>query len=372
MPSRSNALSRRALNRALVARQLLLKRHRRTAAATIEHLVGMQAQAPSHPYVGLWTRLAGFRTGELSRLVEARLAVRLSLMRNTIHLVTARDAFSLKPLFQPLHERGLYRGSPWGKGLTPAALEPVLEAGQALMHEKPRTVAELARLLKERFPGFDAMSLAYAVRYVVPLVFATPRGIWGASGPVALTTFETWLGRPPGPPIAPERLVMRYLAAFGPASPADFRAWSGLAMREAFEDLRPRLTVFKSESGGELFDVPAAPRPDPEIEIPPRYLPDYDNVLLGHADRSRIMAPGEHLGLFSAAGILKGTLLLDGFVRAGWIPVKTGGSTTLLITPFKKAIPKPDHAAIEAEGLDLLDMLAPGDTHDVRFGPTKR
>lgn len=371
MPARPATLSRRALNRALLARQLLLKRHRRSASSTLEHLVGMQAQAPNLPYVGLWSRLAGFSHEELSRLVEAKAAVRLSLMRNTIHLVTARDAIALKPLFQPLHERGLYRGSPWGKGLTPKDLAPVLEAGRELMHEKPRTVAELSHLLRDRFPGRDHVALAYAVRYVVPLVFATPRGIWGAGGPVTLTTFEAWLGREPGPPIARERLVLRYLAAFGPATPADFRAWSGLAMREVFEDLRPRLSTFKAESGGELFDLPRAPRPGADVEVPPRLLPDYDNILLAHADRTRIMAPGEHLGLFSSNGIMKGSLLLDGFVRGSWIPVKVGGGRELLITPFKRPIPKPERSPIAAEAMRLLEFLAPGEAQDVRFGPVK-
>jgi hypothetical protein len=364
-------LTRRALNRALLARQLLVRRHRRSAAATLEHLVGMQAQAPNLPYVGLWSRIAGFRHEELSHLVETRQAVRLSLMRNTIHLVTSRDARGLKALFQPLHERGLLKGSPWGRGLTMAKLAPVLEAGRAMMHERPRTVAELARLLGKRFPGYDALSLAYSVRYVVPLIFATPRGIWQASGPVSLTTFEAWLDGPPGPTYPPEQLVLRYLAAFGPASPADMRAWSGLAMREAFEALRPRLRSFRAESGGELFDLARAPRPDPGIEVPPRFLPDYDNILLGHADRTRIMAPGEHLGLFSSAGIMKGALLLDGFVRAGWIPVATRGTTTLLITAFKRAIARSQQPPLVAEAFKLLDFLAPGEKHEVRFGPAR-
>jgi hypothetical protein len=293
-------------------------------------------------------------------------------MRNTIHLVTARDALGLKPIFQPLHERGLFRGSPWGKGLNPAVLAPVLDVGRELMHERPRTIAELAKLLSERFPEHDSLSLAYSVRYVVPLVFATPRGIWQAGCQVTLTTVEAWLGRPAGPAFSPDDLAKRYIAAFGPASAADMRAWSGLAFRDAFERLRPSLVAFSDENGRELFDLPKAPRPDPDVPAPARFLPDYDNILLGHADRTRIMAPGQHMGLFSSNGVMKGSLLLDGFVRGGWMPVRGKGATGLLITPFVRPIPTGERPDVIDEGLRLLEFLAPGEKHDVRFDAAKR
>jgi hypothetical protein len=362
----TKVLSRRALNRALLARQLLLKRQRASAATTLERLVGMQAQAPNLPYVGLWSRLRGFKHEELSRLVRTRRAVRISLMRNTIHLVTTRDALRLKPVFQPLHERGYLRGSPWGKAMREADLGVLMKAGHEIMAERPRTVAELRKLLAARFPDHDTEALAYGVRYMVPLVFTTPRGIWGASGQVTLTTVEAWIG-PTGAAIKPDELVLRYLAAFGPASATDFRAWSGLAMREAFERLRPRLKPFKDEHGKELFDLPRAPRPDPETEVPVRFMPDYDNILLAHADRTRIMAAGQHVGLFSSNGIMKGSVLVDGFVRAGWIPVKGKGSTALAIRAFVKPMSGAERQPIEEEGMRLLDFLAPGEQHDVRF-----
>jgi hypothetical protein len=365
-------LDRLALNRALLARQLLLKRRKASVPATLERLVGMQAQAPNLPYVGLWSRLIDFRPEQLARLVETKRAVRTSLMRNTIHLVTTRDALRLKPLFQPIHERGYLRGSPWGRGRSMADMTPALEAGREIMAERPRTVAELAKLLKRRFPNQDSEALAYGVRYMLPMVFATPRGIWQARGQVTLTTVEAWLGRSPGPAISPDELVLRYLSAFGPAAPADFRAWSGLSQREAFERLRPRLKVFRDERGNELFDLPKAPRPDPDTTVPVRLLPDYDNILLAHADRIRIMAPGRHLGLFSSNGIMKGSVLVDGFVRAAWIPTSNRGSaTTLVITPFDTALSRSDRTAVAEEGMRLLTLLAPTDEHDVRFSPVK-
>jgi hypothetical protein len=367
VPRRAKVLGRRALNRALLARQLLVERRRDSAAATIERLVGMQGQAPNLPYVGLWARLEGFRHQELSRLVETRQAVRISLMRNTIHLVTAQDAFALKALFMPFGERGFLHGSPWGKGMSDGDLEAIRDVGHQLMAEKPRTVAELARLLNERFPGRDGLAMAYGVRAMVPLVFTTPRGIWQATGPVTLTAFEAWMGRPPGPAIAPETLVLRYLAAFGPASAADVRAWSGLAMRPVFEKLRPRLRAFRTEEGAEVFDVPRAPRPRDDLEVPVRLLPDYDNVLLAHVDRSRILPRGRHLGMFSSAGVMQGAVLVDGFVRAMWTPRKEG----LLIAPFATPFNRQEKQAIEPEALRLLQFIAPGESRGVAFGPVR-
>jgi hypothetical protein len=360
-------LDRRALNRALLARQLLLERKRASAAATIERLVGMQAQAPNLPYVGLWARLTDFRQQELSRLMQTRKAVRMSLMRNTIHLVTARDAFALKPLFTPFGERGFMHGSPWGRGMNDQDLRDIREVGNEFMSDRPHTVAELAKRLAQRFPGRDPLAMAYGVRYMVPLVFTTPRGIWGKGGPVALTTFEAWLGREPGPVIEPEAFVLRYLAAFGPASPADMRAWSGLAMRPAFERLRPRLKTFRDEKGAELFDLPRAPRPDPDTPAPVRLIPDYDNILLAHADRTRIMPTGKHLGMFSSNGVMQGAVLVDGFVRAMWVPRKSN----LEISPFVRPLTRAERAGIEEEAAGLMDFLAPGEKHDVKFGAVK-
>ena len=362
-------LSRRDLNRATLARQMLLVRRDLSARAALEHLAGMQAQAPDLPYVGLWSRLEAFQTDELSRLVEQRSAVRMTLQRATIHLVTTRDALSIRPLLQPAIERAIFTGSPWWRRANGVDLKSVLDAGREIMGEKPRTVAELSKLLGSRFPGHEGLALAYVVRGLLPMVFTPPRGIWGGRGLVRLTTVEAFLGRPLGVALSAEKLALRYLAAFGPASGADARAWSGLSMRDGFDRLRPRLRVFKDERGIELFDIPSAPRPDPETPAPARFLPDYDNVLLAHADRTRIMAPGRHVGLFSPQGVMKGSLLVDGFLRGGWRPVRDRKGTALLITPLEKPIPAGDRPAIEEEGLRLLDLLAPGEIHDILFGP---
>ena len=365
---RAPVLDRRALNRALLARQLLLERKRASASLALERLVGMQAQAPNLPYVGLWARLVAFRHEELSRLVQTRKAVRISLMRNTIHLVTSRDAFALKPLFTPFGERGFIHGSPWGKGMTEQDLVEIRHVGAQYMSERPHTVAELAKRMAQRFPNRDPLAMAYGVRYMVPLVFTTPRGIWGAGGPVALTTFEKWLGRAPGPEIDHEQLVLRYLAAFGPASPADFRAWSGLTMRAVFERLRPRLKTFKSEKGTELFDIPRAPRPSGDIEVAVRLIPDFDNILLAHSDRTRIMPAGRHLGMFSSNGVMQGAVLIDGFVRAMWVPRKN----VLEVSPFVRPLSRAERDRVSVEARRLLAFLAPDEgRREVTFLPPR-
>ncbi|HEU4536341.1 MAG TPA: winged helix DNA-binding domain-containing protein, partial [Polyangiaceae bacterium] len=281
-------LGLRALNRALLERQMLLRRERRSASAAIEHLIGMQAQIPAAPYVGLWTRLEGFRPEQLSELIAGRRAVRIALQRSTIHLVTADDCVALRPVLQAVQARNLYTASPYGRQLEGVAIDELVAAGRALVEEKPRTHAELGRLLQQRWPRHEAIALAYGVRNLAPLVQVPPRGLWGKAGQALCTTAESWLGRPLASHAEPDGLMLRYLAAFGPASARDAQAWSGLTkLGDAFERLRPRLRTFADEQGRELFDLPDAPLPDPDTPAPPRFLPDYDNVALGHADRTR-------------------------------------------------------------------------------------
>lgn len=371
MPTRGSSdgngvLGVRTLNRALLERQMLLRRSRLSTFDVIERLVGMQAQVPEAPYVGLWMRLEDFRPDALSALISGRRAVRASMMRATIHLFTARDFLALRPVVQPVLERDVYRNATYGKErLAGLDVDAVLAAGRALLEERPRTAAELRSLLGPRWPERDPASLAYAIRGLLPLVHAPPRGLWGESGSVALTTAEAWLGRSVAGDRAPDEMLLRYLGAFGPATAADARAWSGLGgLREVFERLRPRLVTFRDERGRELFDVPGAPLPDPETPAPPRFLPAFDNALLSHADRARIVADEHRKSLFKDPQ-MRG-VLLDGFARGTWKIERSPGKASLEIEPFEP-LPERDRSALAEEGARLLAFAAPEDTRDIRF-----
>jgi hypothetical protein len=363
-------LSRRALNRALLERQLLLQRATMPAAEAIEHLVGMQAQIPRDPYIGLWSRLEGFQPDELSRLIADRQAVRVGLLRTTIHLVTARDCLRLWTVLQPVQERGFQSGSPFGRNLAGMDIGEVLAAGRAVLEERPRTIAALRSSLAERWPDRDSSSLAYAIRYLVPIVQLPPRGLWGVSGQPTWTTVEAWLGQPLDDDPAPDRLVLRYLAAFGPASVADMRTWSWLTgLRGVVERLRPQLRVFRDERGRELFDLPDAPRPDPDTPAPPRFLPEYDNVGLSHDDRTRVIPEETRFLSFPGSGGFPGSVLIDGFLGATWRLTRRDGGATLVITPFAP-LGRQEQAAVADEGARLVGFLASdAPDRDVRFQP---
>ncbi len=365
--SQPKTLSVRALNRALLERQLLLRRWKLSANETIEGLVGMQAQEPFDPYVGLWSRLEGFRPQELADLITNREAVRISFLRGTIHLVTARDCLALRPLVQPLHERDMV-GSRFGRNLVGVDMGALLAIGREALEEQPLTQGQLSKLLAARWPDHDAFSLGLAIRYIVPLVQIPPRAVWGKSGRATWTTVEAWLGRPLDPRPSLERMTLRYLAAYGPATVADMRNWSSITgLREVFEELRPRLRTFRDESGRELFDLPDAPLPDPDTPAPPRFMPVYDNSFLGHADRSRIVI--EEFRQRFNTGELGSGVLIDGFGRAGWKIVRKGDAATLVIQLLDR-LPKRDHAALSDEAAKLLTLMA-GDaqTREIRVAP---
>ena len=372
-------LSLRALNRALLARQQLLDRpdlpdgdagrRRDTVIRTIEQLVGLQAQAPFPPYYGLWSRLGGFTPGDLAPLLVDRSVVRIALMRGTIHLVSARDCLPLRRVLQPVLDRGL-RGS-FGKQLAGVDAEQVAAAGRALVEAEPMTFSELGQALAARWPDHPAAALAQAVRAYVPLVQVPPRAVWGRAGQSRHTSAEYWLSGERGAPRASDEdlagLVTRYLGAFGPATARDVTAWSGLTgLGPVLEQLRPSLVTFADEQGAELFDLPDAPRPDGDVPAPVRLAAEFDNLLLSHADRSRMVSAENLKRFYTINGIFPGSVLIDGFVAGIWRLARRKNAATLSIELFG-APRERDQLTREAER--MLAFCAPGAEHDIRFAP---
>jgi hypothetical protein len=331
-----------ALNRALLARQGLLSPWSVSAGEAIERLVGMQSQVPNAPYVGLFSRLEGFEPAELTALMESRAVVRTSAMRCTLHTVTARDCLALHPVMAPVARRSFAPG--FGRRVAPDEVPEALAYGRSLLAERPRTLAELRRAFASRWPDRDADALAYAVRHFVPIVQLPPRGVWGRSRQATWATVEDWLGAEPAGDGDPAEILRRYVAAFGPASLADMRAWSGLTGLTEPEGL---------EDADGLLDVPGGVRPDPSTQAPPRFLPEYDNVLVAHADRSRIIPPEFRETVLHNLG--RRWLLVDGFVAAEW----RRDAADLVVAPLR-ALSRDERAAVADEGRRLLAFLGAG------------
>jgi hypothetical protein len=352
-------LTDHALNRALLARQHLLARTDRSARDVIEDLVVLQAQVPVDPYVALWTRISDLDPAIPSGLLERRETVRLPLHRATIHLATADDALALYPLIRPVLERMYRSGSPFGRILAAEGTDPTeaMSLASELLAERPRTRAELRSVFAERFPGSDATALSYAATLLLPLVQATPRGLWRRSGGPAFARLDSWLARAVPTTGDLDGLMLRYLAAFGPASVMDMQAWCGLTrLGPVFERLRPRLATFRAPSGRLLFDLPDAPRPDPAIPAPVRFLPQYDNVVLGHADRSRIVPPEAAARPYPQLWV--GSFLVGGLVSGLW-RIADDVTPVRMELELVRAIGSSEREELVAEAERLLGFLRP-------------
>jgi hypothetical protein len=379
----AEVLSVRAINRALLARQRLLDRPALPAGGssgaraamvveTIEHLVGLQAQAPFPPYYGLLSRLDGFRPDDLASLITSRAVVRIALMRGTIHLVSARDCLPVRRLVQPVIERGMRNAH--GKQLAGVDAGPLAAAGRALVEAEPMTFSQLGQGLAERWPDHPPRALAQAVRALVPLVQVPPRAIWGQSGPSRHTSAERWLDRSdalarraPVQALGLADLVRRYLGAFGPATLRDVAAWSRLTgLRATMEQLRPSLVTFRDEHGAELFDLPSAPRPGGDVPAPVRLVAEFDNLVLSHAERSRVINAENIKRISTVNGVIPGTVLIDGFVGGIWRLGRSRDATTLSIELFG---PMRERDALVREAERVLAFCSPGGSRDIRFGP---
>ncbi|MEV5814940.1 winged helix DNA-binding domain-containing protein [Streptomyces mutabilis] len=364
MSGHTPVLDTRALNRATLARQLLLDRADLPVPDAVAHLGGMQAQEPQEPFVGLWSRLRAFEPTALSDRLTGRHLVRTHLMRRTVHLVTAADVLAWRARHDTMLRQkvlGTYRGE-----LRDVDLDRLAAAGREVMADgEPRSMGELARAVAGRWPGPGPRPLGeMLVAALIPMAQLPPRGLWRTKAGARYLPLSRWLGReidPPSPhasdPVG-QALVRRYLAAFGPAASADLRAWCGLAgLPAAVAAVREELVAFRDERGRELLDLPDAPRPDPGTPAPVRFLPAFDNAVLGYHDRGRIIDDA-HRGL-SVAGAR--VVLVDGRVAATW----SVEADTVTVTPLRR-LSRADRTAVAEEGRALASFLSDQDSDRVR------
>jgi hypothetical protein len=354
-------IDRRQLNRATLARQLLLQRGRMPTVKAVEHLVGLQSQAPFAPYVALWSRTESFDPDDAGAALERGQLVRTHAIRATVHLFSRRDAIGLRALTQPMLA-ARFRSSPFPARLPGVDLAAVCRQARSLATEMPMSRVELGRRLGETFPDVAADALAYAATYLEPMVQVPPRGVWRKRGPVRWQTFRGWLGVDADGPASVDDIVLRYLAAFGPASVPDMRVWSGLpALGEVADRLAPQLRVFVDHQNRTLYDLPDAPRPSPDVPAPVRFLPEYDNILLSHADRSRMIRDARSVPLPPGDGARVGTVLVDGAFRATWQLARDRNNAALTV----QATPRLSGREVEEvceEGRRLVAFLAPNAT----------
>jgi hypothetical protein len=354
-------MSGRAVNRATLARQMLLEREQTSAVDVVARLVGMQGQEAKHPYVGLWSRITGFEEDELDRAVRERSVVRATMFRGTLHLVTAADYLRFRTTVSPVLEAGLRVLGDRGAGLEP---EKVVASAEKLLAKEPLTFTEVRDALQEQFPEVNERALGFCTRMLVPLVMYPADVRWSWTANSRFTPAEDWIGKKLHKRAEPKELVTRYLQAFGPATPADFQTWSGLQKaKPLFDELD--LETFTDETGKTLYDVPDGPRPGEDTPAPVRFLPEFDNVLLSHAKRERIIADEHKPQVFTKNLRVKATYTVDGLVAGLWTAEKKRGVATLTLTPFGKTSKK-TQAELEREGSALLRFLEPdAKTHEV-------
>ena len=353
----ADAVTARALNRTTLQRQLLLERAPLDTFSAVHQLVGLQAQVPANPYPGLWSRLEAFAAADLGTLLVERQVVRIASIRGTIHLLTADDCIGLWSLFRPIFDRELAAHPEVGPALVGVDLGPVLAWARKLLREAPLSLPAFRAALGERFPEHDAAALAYACRNHLALVQVPPRGLLGRSHQVTVTTAEAWLGRPLVAAPSADDLVLRYLRAFGPATAADIATWSRLTGIAAVLERvgGGQLRQLQDQDGRALWDVADGELADPETPAAVRFLPEYDNVLLAHADRSRFFDAKPSAALYPAGQLGRGHVLVDGYVRGSWRIAD--GRLDVLHMPLRRG----DLDAIGDEAARLAAFLHPDD-----------
>lgn len=345
---------------------MLLTRKKTSLPKAVEQLVGVQAQMPKPSFIGLWSRLQGATRDAIADLLRDRTLVRATTMRGTLHVMTAADYLALRTCLQADFDRGL-------KAILRARLDGIDIARIVEISSKhftsPRTFDEARKHLQTFFPKLDERAMGYAVRLTLPLVQVPTDDHWAYPAQASFMAAEKWLKRKPAANDGPDALVLRYLAAYGPASVTDAQAWLGMqGLKPVFERLRPTLTSLAAgPRGAELFDLPGAPRPDPDEPAPVRFLPDWDNILIGRADE-RLVAAKHRSAVFQPGLRVLATFLIDGMVAGTWRIDRKKTTATLTLTPFA-TVPKSARGELEEEGEGLLEFVEPEATsREIQFG----
>jgi winged helix DNA-binding protein len=352
---------------------MLLERERTNVVRAVEKLCGLQAQLARPPHVGLFSRVAGYRREVFNRALHERKLVRATSMRATLHVLSARDFADHRITLQPMLSAAVgqvLRG--WNRGRSAPSKHPDLESvvatARAFFARRPATFDDLRQELAKRHPRAEPRVLAYAVRMHLPLVQVPTDAPWGFPAAADFTLAESWLDGPLAEIADLPAFVMRYLAAFGPASVADMQNWSGLRrLDDAFAAARPKLVSFRDEKGRELFDLPRAPRPDPETPAPVRFLPEYDSLVLGHADRTRVISDEFRRVIFTKNLQILPTFLVDGRAAGSWKIERKKTSATLVATTFSR-LSRRAREDLANEATELLAFAEPdATTRNVRF-----
>ncbi|MFD3505834.1 winged helix DNA-binding domain-containing protein [Nocardia sp. NPDC058666] len=351
-------VSNRVLNRTLLARQHLLERCTLTAADLCDHLVGLQAQDVTPPFVGLWSRITDFDPDTVSAGLEDRSLVRITLMRGTIHLVTPPDALRIAPHIQPELEKIPFRaGFNFGAmvGLDP---DEVRQRGEAALGDEPKSAADLRAEAARCYPDRDAGAVLQTWLYQLPVLQTPPRGRWRDNSRPVWSRVQPWLRAPLDPTYPVEELILRYLRAFGPASTMDMQAWSRLpAMKKPVAALGDRLRTYTDARGRTLYDAADLELADPDLPAPVRLLGWYDNALLAHQDRTRITGDDNPPTLRAFATNVS-PVLIDGFTAGMYKIFVKSGTARLRISPIRQWT-KTEAAQVELEAAALLAFLEP-------------
>ena len=318
--ARERILTRRELNRALLERQLLLERKPLSPVKAVERLGGLQAQSTTSPYLSLWARLDGFEREQLVRALKGRRLVKAIIQRGTLHIVTPSDFWAFATARRELG--GIVWPPSYAARLPAARLAELAASVAAQLEGVELTFKEVRTLLEpHEQPGISPTFIWRRIQGQAYVVHVPPSGIWGYGGHGVYTAAEgTLAGGPPPPEEAFDRLVRSYLAAYGPATKQDLGQWAGIPrlapITASLE--RQSLRMFRDEQGRVLYDLPRAPLPDAAAVAPVRLIPRFDNLVLSHADRSRILGDVPPSRIVTNNGIVHATILVDGFVAGTW------------------------------------------------------